>query len=102
MGNGVAGIVATGLLMLISAFVSDAAQSALIYFMLSSGILLLCVVLFIILLRLPITQTYDSEHKASQRSTRSARAPASPPTTTPSIEHTPLLAESVTVVCLLP
>jgi hypothetical protein len=71
MGNGVAGIVVMVLRVItIFAFPSQLFASALSFFLLSAFVLIVCFVLFIVLLRLPITRGYDAEHKASKRSDR--------------------------------
>jgi equilibrative nucleoside transporter 1/2/3 len=79
IGNGVAGIIVT-LIGILTRFVfptgahlTDAENvaarrdSAYLYFALAAGVLLLCIVLFMVLMRLPITQHYHSRHVASQR-----------------------------------
>jgi hypothetical protein len=73
MGNGIAGVVVMALRVVTIFALPDDFASALAFFALSAFVLLLCIVLFVWLMRLPITRNYDAEYKASKRS---ARAPA--------------------------
>lgn len=71
IGQGVAGMVVM-LLSIIArvVFPNDKAgksDSAYLYFSLASAVLIACLVLFFVLLRLPITHHYHSQHLASQR-----------------------------------
>jgi equilibrative nucleoside transporter 1/2/3 len=73
IGQGVAGIVVIALSIIARVvFPNDKAgksDAAYLYFSLAAFVILICLVLFFVLLRLPITHHYHSRHLASQRRT---------------------------------
>ena len=98
MGNGIAGVVVM-VMRIVTKFAipDDEFASALAFFVLAALVLLVCIALFVWLLRLPITRNYDADFKASKRrgAPTSDRQPLLDPTKNDSSRH---VNETINVV----
>jgi len=71
MGNGIAGILAGGLRMITKVSMPEGSHTSIIlYFALSGGLLVICILGYFVLLRLPLTQHYLRLQKAATQSTK--------------------------------